>query len=205
MRLWSLDPSYLDAKGLVACWREALLAQAVLAGRTKGYTHHPQLERFREAPDPLAAIAAYLEGIAAEATRRGYHFDTTRIIRGAVGTGAGVGVNGAGAVDVGSSGAVPSAGTGSAGTGSAGTGSAGGSGSRGEDRAALAPLRHSMDVTTGQLALERRHLLAKLRQRSPADVSRLEEVGEDGVEPHPLFRRVPGGVADWERTTGTRR
>ncbi|MGO3796450.1 MAG: pyrimidine dimer DNA glycosylase/endonuclease V [Pauljensenia sp.] len=171
MRLWSLDPRYLDGKGLVACWREALLAQAVLAGRTKGYTHHPQLERFRETPDPLAAIAAYLEGIAAEATRRGYHFDTTRIIRGAAGAGGGVG----------------------------------GSGSPGEDRAALAPLHHSMDVTTGQLALERRHLLAKLRQRSPADVSRLEEAGEDGVEPHPLFRRVLGGVADWERTTGTRR
>lgn len=167
MRLWSLDPRYLDGKGLVACWREALLAQAVLAGRTKGYTRHPQLERFREAPDPLAAIAAYLEGIAAEATRRGYHFDTTRIIRGAVGPG--------------------------------------GSGSPGEDRAALVPLHHSMDVTTGQLALERRHLLAKLRERSPADVSRLEEVGEDGVEPHRLFRRVPGGVADWERATGTRR
>ncbi|WP_231550706.1 pyrimidine dimer DNA glycosylase/endonuclease V [Actinomyces polynesiensis] len=91
MRLWSLHPVYLDGKGLVACWREALLAQAVLAGRTTGYTHHPQLRRFRGTPDPLAAIGAYLEGLAAEATRRGYHFDTSRIIRRSAGGGAGGG------------------------------------------------------------------------------------------------------------------
>ena len=33
MRLWTLHPKYLDAKGLVAAWREALLAQAVLRDR----------------------------------------------------------------------------------------------------------------------------------------------------------------------------
>ena len=48
MRLWTLHPKYLDARGLVALWRESLLAQAVLAGRTRGYRSHPQLERFRE-------------------------------------------------------------------------------------------------------------------------------------------------------------
>ena len=53
MRLWSLDPAHLDRQGLVACWREALLAQAVLAGRTRGYRHHPQLERFRVVPGPV--------------------------------------------------------------------------------------------------------------------------------------------------------
>lgn len=47
MRLWSVHPKYLDVRGLVALWREGLLAQAVLRGRTKGYLHHPQLERFR--------------------------------------------------------------------------------------------------------------------------------------------------------------
>jgi hypothetical protein len=46
MRLWSLHPQYLDRQGLLACWREALGAQAVLAGRVAGYSHHPQLERF---------------------------------------------------------------------------------------------------------------------------------------------------------------
>ncbi|MFA7542105.1 MAG: pyrimidine dimer DNA glycosylase/endonuclease V, partial [Lysobacterales bacterium] len=58
MRLWSLHPRWLDAKGLVALWREALLAKAVLAGRTRGYQQHPQLQRFREQADPLAAIDA---------------------------------------------------------------------------------------------------------------------------------------------------
>lgn len=79
MRLWSLHPGYLDARGLVALWREALLAQAVLRGETRGYTHHPQLTRFREAPSPLEAIAFYLQEIYAEATRRGYHFDASKI------------------------------------------------------------------------------------------------------------------------------
>ena len=51
MRLWTLHPRYLDAKGLVAAWREALLAQKVLAGATKGYRHHPQLARFQAQPD----------------------------------------------------------------------------------------------------------------------------------------------------------
>lgn len=79
MRLWTLHPRYLDARGLVALWREALLAQAVLRGRTRGYTRHPQLTRFREAPDPAAAMAAYLREVQAEATRRGYRFDAGRI------------------------------------------------------------------------------------------------------------------------------
>ena len=43
MRLWSIHPRYLDSMGLVALWREALLAQAVLRGETKGYKFHPQL------------------------------------------------------------------------------------------------------------------------------------------------------------------
>lgn len=81
MRLWSIHPSYLDRQGLTACWREALLAQAVLAGRTKGYTHHPQLERFRDCPDPLAAVGAFLLGVQEEATLRGYRFDASRIDR----------------------------------------------------------------------------------------------------------------------------
>ncbi|MCC2594361.1 pyrimidine dimer DNA glycosylase/endonuclease V [Tessaracoccus sp. OS52] len=80
MRLWSLNPSLLDRAALVACWREGLLAQAVLAGRTKGYRNHPQLERFRSAPDPLVATATYLTAVAAEAAVRGYRFDLTRLL-----------------------------------------------------------------------------------------------------------------------------
>ncbi|SMC24418.1 hypothetical protein SAMN02746041_01982 [Desulfacinum hydrothermale DSM 13146] len=79
MRLWSLHPKYLDAKGLVALWREGLLAKAVLQGRTRGYTHHPQLVRFREAHNPLQAVNAYLHGVLLEAQARGYRFDETKV------------------------------------------------------------------------------------------------------------------------------
>ena len=81
MRLRSLHPQYLDPAGLVAVWREGLLAQAVLAGRTRGYVSHPQLDRFRAHVRPRAAIAAYLHAIADEATRRGYRFDVTKLPR----------------------------------------------------------------------------------------------------------------------------
>ncbi len=80
MRLWSLHPKYLDAKGIVALWREALLAQKVLQGKTKGYRHHPQLERFKNSGAPLPAIAYYLAGVWKEAGRRGYCFDRTKIL-----------------------------------------------------------------------------------------------------------------------------
>jgi hypothetical protein len=79
MRLWSLHPSLLDRMALVAVWREALLAQKVLQGRTKGYKHHPQLHRFRETLDPVEAIGTYLSGVANEADARGYKFDRTKI------------------------------------------------------------------------------------------------------------------------------
>jgi hypothetical protein len=81
MRLWTVHPRYLDSKGLVAAWREALLAQKVLSGATRGYRHHPQLLRFQSCKDPLAAIATFLHGIAAEAQRRGYAFDASKILQ----------------------------------------------------------------------------------------------------------------------------
>jgi len=80
MRLWSLHPRYLDRQGLTATWREALLAQAVLAGRTKGYTRHPQLRRFHATPDPVETVGAYLELVADEASARGYRYDRSRVI-----------------------------------------------------------------------------------------------------------------------------
>ncbi len=79
MRLWSLNPKYLDARGLTACWREGLLARKVLAGETRGYTRHPQLERFRAAEDPILFIDTYLKGVFAEAASRGYRFDATKL------------------------------------------------------------------------------------------------------------------------------
>ena len=141
MRLWSLHPRYLDARGLVALWREALFAQAVLSGWTKGYRHHPQLRRFRAQPSPVAAIAAYLSVVHEEASARRYSFDASRI---------------------------------------------------GRDRSAP-----RIDVSSGQLDFEWRHLTAKLEVRAPEWRKKLG--APDAIEPHPLFRAVPGGIADWER------
>jgi hypothetical protein len=81
VRLWSLHPCYLDAKGLVALWRESLLACAVLKKETQGYRHHPQLERFWACEKPIVAITQYLWGIYEEATQRGYNFDAAKLGR----------------------------------------------------------------------------------------------------------------------------
>jgi hypothetical protein len=147
MRIWTIHPKYLDAKGIVALWRETLLAQAVLLGQTRGYTHHPQLNRFKAAAEPVAAIASYLEVVAAEAARRGYHFDASKI----------------------------------------------------------APARHAGKISTprGQLDYEWQHLRAKLEVRAP-DVLAAHQTVERPT-PHPLFRIVAGGVADWEVVTSTSR
>ena len=79
MRIWSLHPKYLDTKGLVALWRETLLAQHVLEGKTKGYKSHPQLERFKESKKPIDTINQYLSDVYFEAIAREYTFDKTKI------------------------------------------------------------------------------------------------------------------------------
>ena len=81
MRLWTIHPKYLDRQGLLALWREALLAQAVLLDKTKGYRNHPQLERFRNQPDSIAAIATYLKEVHLEGKQRGFRFDGRKIHR----------------------------------------------------------------------------------------------------------------------------
>jgi len=79
MRLWTLHPQYLDPQGLVALWREALLARAVLRGETRGYRHHPQLLRFQLHAAPKSAINAYLSAVCTEAESRGYAFNRSKI------------------------------------------------------------------------------------------------------------------------------
>ena len=79
MRLWTLHPKYLDPQGLVALWREALLARAVLRGETRGYRHHPQLQRFQAQASPKSAINAYLKAVLVEAQSRGYSFDRRKV------------------------------------------------------------------------------------------------------------------------------
>ncbi len=80
MRLWSLHPKYLDRAGLLACWREGLLAKAVLEGKTKGYINHPQLQRFKESSDPISYINSYLYSVVDEAQSRGYNFDRAKLL-----------------------------------------------------------------------------------------------------------------------------
>lgn len=81
MRLWSIHPKHLDQKGLTALWREALLAQAVLLGKTKGYKNHSQLIRFKEYKDPVAAIGKYLLEVQEQASIRGYNYNKDLIVK----------------------------------------------------------------------------------------------------------------------------
>jgi hypothetical protein len=81
MRLWSLHPRYIDTKGLLGLWREGLLAQKVLLGKTKGYRNHPQLLRFKRTKDPVASIGTYLYFVHIEGERRGYNFNKNKIKR----------------------------------------------------------------------------------------------------------------------------
>jgi len=141
MRIWTLHPKYLDPQGLVALWREALLARAVLRGETKGYRHHPQLLRFQSHAAPKSAINAYLRFVFMEAESRGYSFDRRKV---------------------------------------------------GPVRA-----RAMIESTTAQLHYEWRHLLSKLKARSPALYSKWRGVASP--EPHPLFSIRRGAVESWER------
>lgn len=143
MRLWTLHPKYLDTRGLVALWREALLAQAVLSGKTRGYTRHPQLNRFRATASPVRAIASYLRTIHAESVRRGYRFDVSKI--------------------------------------------------RDGDESGV------MTATRSQLNYEWTHLKSKLQRRDPTWLQSIESLARP--QPHPLFRIIPGPVADWEIVT----
>ena len=79
MRLWSLHPKYLDSKGIVALWREGLLARAVLKGETKGYRNHPQLERFKNQKNPIASIDTYLLHVYRDSILRCYSFNRNKI------------------------------------------------------------------------------------------------------------------------------
>jgi len=79
MRLWSINPKFLDTIGLIALWREALLAKKVLSGNTKGYKNHPQLDRFKSMPDPIMYLNNYLCTIYGESLIRGFKFDFMKV------------------------------------------------------------------------------------------------------------------------------
>ncbi|MBN1378560.1 MAG: DNA lyase [Gammaproteobacteria bacterium] len=142
MRLWSIHPQYLDSKGLVALWREGLLAQNVLLGKTRGYKNHPQLVRFKNTSNPVGAIASYLRSVVDEADKRNYRFDRSKII------------------------------------------------SR--------RYNGKIYVTSGQVKYEFQHLLGKLKTRDPLLYKQCRMTTR--VKVHPLFKKVTGKVASWERT-----
>lgn len=79
MRLWSIHPRYLDCKGLLALWRESLLAKRCLQGKSRGYNNHPQLTRFKESRNPIKSIDSYLFFIYQESLKRCYKFDKRKI------------------------------------------------------------------------------------------------------------------------------
>ena len=64
----------------MALWRETLLAKNVLAGKTKGYKNHPQLNRFKTSQNPLDAINFYLKSVWLEAADRNYSFDKNKFV-----------------------------------------------------------------------------------------------------------------------------
>ncbi len=142
MRIWSMSPSYLDPIGPVALWREALLAESVLLGKTRGYRNHPQLERFKTSRDPLLYIGTYLYFVHREAVRRGYRFDPSKVV-------------------------------------------------------VYDPEVEKLPISEGQLRYEMDRLLRKLANGAPERRRKL--AGIRVIEPHPIFRPVPGGVEKWER------
>ncbi len=142
MRLWSIHPKYLDAQGLLALWREGLLAQKVLLGGTRGYVNHPQLIRFKQTVNPPLYVGTYLYYVYLEGVRRGYAFNLSKI------------------------------------------------------RAYDLTLEN-IPVTIGQLRYEYQHLLNKLRARSPTNYYKIKNL--ENIEPHPLFKPVPGDVEAWEK------
>jgi len=174
VRIWSLHPSLLDRRALVACWRETLLAQKVLRGLTRGYTNHPQLIRFRAHPQPLEAVAAYLWGLADEADARGYSFNRALIGAGENSTGK----NSSGKNDTDKNGA-----------------------DKAEDPYASVA---RIPVPLGQLEYELAFLQHKVTGRDPEWEHRLSERlaarGELAACAHPLFEVVPGAIEPWEKT-----
>lgn len=174
MRIWSLHPSLLDRRALVACWRETLLAEKVLRGLTRGYTNHPQLIRFRAHPQPLEAVAVYLSRLADEADARGYSFNRALI---------GAGEDSASENTSGENGADKN------------------SADRAENPYASVS---RIPVPLGQLEYELAFLQHKVAGRDPEwehQLSgRLAARGELAACAHPLFEVVPGAIEPWEKT-----
>lgn len=172
MRIWSLHPSLLDRRALVACWRETLLAQKVLRGLTRGYTNHPQLIRFRAHPQPLEAIAAYLCGLADEADARGYSFNRALI---------GAGENRAGKADKNNA-------------------SKNGADKAENPYASVALIPVPLGQLEYELAFLQHKVAGRDPEWEHRLSERLATRGELAACAHPLFEVVPGAIEPWEKT-----
>jgi hypothetical protein len=140
MRIWSIHPKYLDTKGLVALWRETLLAKHVLEGKTKGYRNHPQLDRFKHTDKPIESINEYLATVYNEALTRNYNFDKEKI--------------------------------------------------NWNFETSI------LQVTTGQMEFEKKHLLTKLNIRDKEKYEQLKNLKI--IEQHPMFKIIQGEIEQWE-------
>jgi hypothetical protein len=184
MRIWSVHPRYLDRQGLTAGWREGLLAQKVLTGTTKGYRNHPQLRRFRAAGDGAAMDADAGTGSGAHVAPApglspGHHAPGTTVdVVPDVGAGAAISTYLHALVD-----------------------EAMRRGYRFDRALVLGRRVHDLqlEVTDQQVAYEWEHLRAKLAVRSPDVFAQWRDVLVP--DPHPLFRVVPGPLAEWEIVT----
>ena len=139
MRLWSIHPKYLDKIGLVALWRESLLAKKVLENKTRMYKNHPQLVRFKNSKNPIKFINKYLETIYNEAKSRGYNFDIKKFQK--------------------------------------------------------TKLYKKINISSGQLEYEIKHLSKKIKTRAPKEIKRLEK----NIITNPIFKAVSGKIESWEK------
>jgi len=170
MRLWSLHPKYLDSKGLVALWREALLAKHVLEGRTKGYRNHPQLNRFKNSGCAVEMINRYLKVVYDESIARNYRFDKDKF-KISYDIKISPEMKMSYAIEISSSDIKIPPDT---------------------DKA----FDKKIPVRSGQMEYEKEHLLKKLKTRDPERYDWMIHI--DNVECNPIFEIVDGDVEEWE-------
>lgn len=73
MRIWDIEPSRLCRQHLLGEHRELHAAWAIITQGKKGFSHHPEVLRWR---GKLRALYLRHEALVAEMERRGYHHRT---------------------------------------------------------------------------------------------------------------------------------
>ena len=81
MRLWSLNPAYLDDASLRELWDDCMRAKKQMERLTEypnGSRPHPQLLRFFRTPGPLGAFSDYMWGVLDAIAQRGLYCGAQR-------------------------------------------------------------------------------------------------------------------------------